>query len=165
MDTHSTLLLKPFLRLLDMRSPIRLFKVFICVMSLQLGCSLAGAATPDVPQIPFVRYDCLHRLLSGPWTDVWTSKWPDANRSLFDDSLRKIVEKDFETTVQTGDPYFKPWKTPLKIAAVKRNPKNDLIYFLLTPANDDQVLDGDIVYIYDPATKWWICKTTVDQSF
>ena len=134
-------------------------------MSWQLASLLAVAGAPEILEIPFVRYDDLHRLLGGPWTDVWTSKWPDADRKSFDASLLKRIEKDFDTTVLPADPYFKVWTTPLRLAAVKRNPKNQLLYFLLCPANDQQVLDGDIVYIYDPLAKRWICKTTVDMSY
>ena len=93
--------------------------------------------------------------------DVWNSKWPDADRSLYNDAVRKVVENDLKDIKQRYADY-KLFGTPPKLTAVKRNPNNGLIYFLLEPANTDQVLDLNIVYVYNPKEKWFICKTSVD---
>ncbi len=141
-----------------------IYKTAFLLLALS-GLTPIKADISGTQEIPFVRYDCLHRLLGGSWSEVWTSKWPDADKALYDESIRREVEKDFRTTLQSSSSYFKPWTLPLKLDAVKRNPRNGLIYFLFSPANSDMEMDGNVVYVYDPQTKWWICKTTVDLGF
>ena len=138
-------------------------RLVLTAIFLVLFLPLAGVrgAETEEPSIPFIRYDCLHRLLGGNWQQVYTHQWPDADRALYTKALQKVVEKDFQDSVVPLIPFFKRWRTPLILGSVKKNPKNGLIYFLLNPDNDD-VMDANIVYVYDPENRWWICKTTVD---
>ncbi|MEI9999732.1 MAG: hypothetical protein WDO13_11525 [Verrucomicrobiota bacterium] len=115
--------------------------------------------TPQTPEIAFLKYEDLV-LLEGSPLEAWNWKWPDANPSVYNNSVRSAVEADLET-VKHRYASYKKFGLPPKLTAVKVNPKNGLIYFYLQPQNGDEVLDLNIVYLYQPKLKRLVCKTAV----
>jgi hypothetical protein len=136
-------------------------RMLAIVIAALLSASAAVAETDDRPEIPFIVYDDLKDLLGGSFLDVWNFKWKDADKNVYTPDLKAKIDSDLEYA-KTRYSGFRSWMLPATLSSVKINPKNHLVYLLLVPS-DSLHSDADIVYIYDPGLKRFVCKTTVSM--